>query len=88
MKQKSQPMRICVGCGASKSKRDLLRIVMNSEGQVAIDRSGKAPGRGAYVCPTKECFELAYKARKLEKSFKHAVSQDVYDALKDDLMNE
>ncbi|KGF48251.1 hypothetical protein HMPREF0872_01270 [Veillonella montpellierensis DNF00314] len=85
MKKKSQPMRLCIGCGESKNKRDLLRIVMSPNGTVSIDRTGKAAGRGAYICPNSICFEAAYTGKRLEKSFKRAISKDVYDTLKDDL---
>lgn len=56
MKQKSQPMRTCVGC-RRKSKRELIRVAMSPEGEISIDRTGKAPGRGAYMCPSLDCFE-------------------------------
>ena len=88
MKQKSQPMRTCVGCGEAKSKRELIRVAMSPEGEISIDRTGKAPGRGAYMCPSLDCFEKAYKAKKLERSLKHQVSKDIYEALQTDLTNE
>lgn len=88
MKQKSQPIRSCVGCGEPKSKKELIRIAMSTDGQISIDRTGKAPGRGAYICPSIECFDKAYKAKKLERSLKHAVSKDIYEALRTDLNNE
>lgn len=85
MKTKSQPMRSCVGCGEQKSKKELMRVVLSPEGTISIDRVGKAPGRGAYICPSKECLQAAYKGRKLERSLKHAVSKDVYETLEQDL---
>lgn len=88
MKSKSQPMRTCVGCGQSILKKDLLRIAMNAEGQIHIDPTGKAPGRGAYICPNMDCFEMAYKGRKLERSFKGPVSKEVYEALRAELNHE
>ena len=48
MKPKSQPMRTCVGCGEPKAKRELIRVALSPDGNITIDRSGKAPGRGAY----------------------------------------
>lgn len=85
MKTKSQPMRTCVGCGEPKSKRVLMRVALSPEGSISIDRTGKAPGRGAYICASMDCFEAAYKGKKLERSLKHAVSKEVYEALKHDL---
>ena len=85
MKTKSQPMRTCVGCGEPKSKRELMRVALSPEGTISIDRTGKAPGRGAYICASMYCFEAEYKCKKLERSLKHAVSKEVYEALKHDL---
>lgn len=88
MKQKSQPQRLCVGCNELKDKKNLVRIVMNKDGQVFLDTTGKAPGRGAYVCPQASCFEQAYKQRRLERSLKHQVSQEVYEALREEIGHE
>lgn len=88
MKKKSSPMRICVGCEELKEKRDLLRVVMNSEGAMLIDRMGKAPGRGAYLCESEECLEKAFKAKRLERSFKRKVSPEIYEALRKELKHE
>ena len=88
MKVKSQPERLCVGCNQAKPKKELVRIVMNKDGQIALDVTGKAPGRGAYVCHNVECFEQAFKQRKLERSFKHAVSKEIYEALREEIAHE
>ena len=85
MKTKSQPMRTCVGWGEPKSKRELMRVALSPEESISIVRTGKAPGRGAYICASMDCFEAAYKGKKLERSLKHTVSKDVYEALKHDL---
>lgn len=47
MKQKSQPMRVCVGCGELLPKKELTRVVLSPTGEISIDPTGKAPGRGA-----------------------------------------
>jgi Predicted nucleic-acid-binding protein implicated in transcription termination len=88
MKTKAQPMRTCVGCGQSFVKKDLRRIAMNAEGQIHIDPTGKAPGRGAYICPKLDCLEAAYKGRKLERSFRGSVSKEIYEALRTELSHE
>ena len=88
MKTKAQPMRTCVGCGQSFVKKDLRRIAMNAEGQIHIDPTGKAPGRGAYICPQLDCLEAAYKGRKLERSFRGSVSKEIYEALRTELSHE
>lgn len=88
MKQKSQPMRVCVGCGEMKPKKELVRIVLSPTGEISLDRTGKAPGRGAYIEPNMTCFDSAYKAKRLERSLKHSVSPEVYAALQEALDHE
>ena len=61
MKVKKVPRRLCVACQSVGAKRELLRIVRSPEGQVSLDPVGKKPGRGVYVCKTKECLEKAIK---------------------------
>ena len=78
---KKIPMRQCVGCRAMRPKRELLRVVHGPDGSVALDFKGRAPGRGAYVCPNAECLKKAKKARALERAFETAVPAEVYDAL-------
>ncbi len=74
-------MRMCVGCREMKPKRELLRIVKSPEGVIAFDRIGKAPGRGAYVCPSKECLTRAVKQRQLERALEMPVGEAVYAQL-------
>ncbi|MFH1652327.1 MAG: YlxR family protein [Chloroflexota bacterium] len=59
------PQRTCVTCRQVKPKRELVRIVRTPEGNVEIDRSGKKPGRGAYLCLSPECWQAGLKARRL-----------------------
>lgn len=61
MKARTTRSRTCIACGASAEKRGLVRIVRTPEGDVMVDPSGKANGRGAYVCPTTTCFEQAVR---------------------------
>lgn len=79
--QKKIPMRMCVGCREMKPKRELVRIVCSKEGAIAVDETGKAPGRGAYVCPIRGCLERAVKSRALERAFSRKVEKEVFDAL-------
>jgi predicted RNA-binding protein YlxR (DUF448 family) len=57
--RKKPPLRTCVGCRGGADKRDLVRVVRTKDGDVFVDPSGRAAGRGAYVCPRTDCFELA-----------------------------
>ena len=81
--QKKIPMRQCVGCREMKAKKELVRVVRSPEGEISLDFRGKAPGRGAYVCPQAECLRRAIKsiAREAGSRTKLAVyaSQDGID---------
>ena len=79
--QRKIPMRQCLGCREMKPKRELIRIVRSREGAVSLDFGGKAPGRGAYVCPSKECLKKAIKSKAVDRAFGAAVSEDIYEAL-------
>ena len=77
MKTKKIPMRMCLGCGEMKPKRELIRVVKSKEGDISLDLTGKKSGRGAYICKSVECFEKARKARKFERSFSCMISEDI-----------
>ncbi len=81
MTQKKIPIRQCVGCREKKPKRALIRIVKSPEGSISADFSGKANGRGAYLCSNLECLKKAVKSRALERAFETAISQEVFDRL-------
>ena len=81
LKQRRVPMRMCVGCREMKPKKELLRVVKSPEGAIAFDRVGKAPGRGAYVCPQAECLRRAIKSRALERGLDCQIPQEIYDQL-------
>ena len=81
MRQKHTPIRTCVACRTSGDKRGLLRVVRNPEGTVEFDPSGKANGRGAYVCASEACINLAQKRKSLDRSLKSTVSEEVYTSL-------
>ncbi len=85
MKKKSVPMRVCVGCQELKEKKSLLRVVLTPEEEVVLDKTGKKNGRGAYVCADAACLEKAYKEKRLERSLKTKVSEEVYEALRNEL---
>lgn len=87
MKQKKIPLRKCNGCGEQKDKRELVRIVKNADGEISLDLTGKAAGRGAYICPNAECLKKARKAKRIEKAFECAVPSEVYDKLEEQLKN-
>ena len=85
MKTRKIPMRMCVGCREMKEKRSLLRVVKSPEGAISFDRVGKAPGRGAYVCKSKECFERAVKQRQLERALETRIGEAVFSQLMEEI---
>ena len=81
-KKKKVPERKCVGCSEVKPKKELVRIVRTPEGELLLDESGKLSGRGAYICPKKECFEKALKAKRIEKSLEVSLSEDFCNSVR------
>ena len=86
--QKKVPMRQCIGCREMKPKKELVRVVRTPEGEVLIDTRGKKSGRGAYICRDEACLKKAVKAKGLERAFGVAVSEDVFEALKEQMEAE
>ena len=82
---KKIPMRMCVGCREMKPKKELIRVVRQPSGQVMLARTGKAAGRGAYVCPDSACLEKARKSKVLERTLEAAIEPEVYDQLAKEL---
>lgn len=82
---KKIPMRMCVGCREMKPKRELIRVVRSQDGNVTVDFTGKAAGRGAYVCRSVECLERAIKTRGLERALEHKIEDTVFLQLKEEL---
>ena len=79
--QKKIPQRQCMGCRERKAKRELIRVVRGTDGNVSLDFGGKAPGRGAHLCPNPECLKKAMKANSLGRALEIEIPQSVYDAL-------
>ncbi|MGC4043786.1 MAG: YlxR family protein [Armatimonas sp.] len=77
------PIRTCVACRQAEGKRGLVRVVRLPEGAgVALDPSGKAAGRGAYVHASAECIELAVKRKALERSLKASLPETLLEELR------
>ncbi|MDE5946959.1 MAG: YlxR family protein [Oscillospiraceae bacterium] len=88
MKTKKIPMRMCLGCGENKPKRELIRVVKSPEGEISLDFTGKKSGRGAYICKDTECLKKTQKNKRLSKSFSCKIDDSVYEALEEVLENE
>ena len=74
-------MRQCIGCGEMKSKKEMMRVLKNAEGEISLDTTGKKNGRGAYLCYSRECLQKAIKSKGLERSFQMKIPQEVYDTI-------
>ena len=85
MKQRKVPLRKCTGCQEMKNKKELIRIVRNDAGEFALDRTGKLPGRGAYICASSECMAKAEKTKGLSRSFKMDIPKEIYEELKKEM---
>ena len=83
--QKKIPQRQCMGCRERKEKREMIRVVRSPEGQISLDFRGKAPGRGAYICPKMECLKRAIKAKSLERSLETAIPEEIYARLEQEM---
>lgn len=82
---KRVPLRKCTGCQEMKSKKEMLRILRTSEGEIILDATGRKNGRGAYVCCSMACFEKAVKNKGLERSLKVKVPEETYESLKKEI---
>ncbi|MDD4320805.1 MAG: YlxR family protein [Acidaminococcaceae bacterium] len=85
MKVRKVPERKCLGCGEMKEKKALIRVVRSPEGIISVDKSGKKPGRGAYVCQSRECVAKAISARALEKALGVKISDEVCTKILEEL---
>lgn len=88
MTPKKIPIRRCVGCGEGKPKKELVRVVRSSEGEISLDSTGRKAGRGAYLCNCEACLTKARKRRSLERAFSAPVPEDVYERLAQEILQE
>lgn len=79
---KNIPQRTCMGCFQKKGKNELIRIVKNKKEEVFIDQTGKAQGRGIYICNDINCLEKLIKNNKLEQVLKVKISKEIYENLR------
>ncbi len=83
--QKKIPMRQCMGCRERKPKKELIRVVRSPEGAVSLDFYGKAPGRGAYVCPSEACLKKAIRSKSLDRNLEVTVPETVLEQLRKEM---
>ena len=85
MSVKKIPMRMCTGCREMKPKKELIRVVKTTEGEIKLDATGKINGRGAYICKCGECLKKAEKSNALARAFECKVAADIYVQLEKEL---
>ena len=68
------PVRTCIGCRTRAAKRELLRVTAGSDahGRPAVvpDPTATAPGRGAHLHPTSECYDLAVRRKAFPRALR------------------
>ena len=86
MMAKTIPARKCVGCREEKPKNMLIRVIRTPEGEILLDETGKANGRGAYICKSADCLKMAVKNKGLERSLKAQIPPDVIERIEKELL--
>ena len=87
-KKKNVPLRMCIACREMKPKQEMTRVVKNADGEISADPTGKAPGRGAYVCSNAECLKKLSSKKLLHKTFAADVAQEVYVGVEEDTLGK
>ena len=83
MKDRRTPMRRCIGCRESFPQNQLIRLTLHDEA-IHVDRDGKSPGRGVYLCKNQECIEKARKSRAFQRNYKREIKMEITDAAFDE----
>ena len=81
MRVRKIPLRKCIGCGESKPKKELIRVVKNKDLEIKIDPTGKINGRGAYICPNISCLEKAQKSKRLSNALEIEIPNSIYEEM-------
>ena len=79
---KKVPMRMCVACREMKPKKELIRVVRTTEGEIVADETGRKNGRGAYLCRSEACLNKALKIRALDRALEQPLTEAAVDALR------
>ena len=82
---KKTPVRRCVGCGEHFPKNTLIRVLRQPDGGIILDLTGKASGRGAYLCKSVACLKKARKSGRIAASLECAIPEEVYDRLESEI---
>lgn len=82
---KKVPLRKCTGCNEVKTKKELIRVIRDKDGEISVDVTGRKNGRGAYICPNEQCLAKAIKNKGLERTLKTKIPEEIYNELKKEL---
>jgi predicted RNA-binding protein YlxR (DUF448 family) len=74
--RKHIPVRTCIACQRTGSKRELIRVVRTPAAGVQVDASGKLAGRGAYLCQNRTCWERGLRSQRLSQALKTALTAE------------
>ena len=85
-RKKHKPQRTCVACREVKDKRELIRVVRTPTGEIILDPTGKANGRGAYLCRNANCWDTGLQKGRLARALKVTVSQEMLVKLQAELL--
>lgn len=85
MEEKKIPQRMCAACRKMQPKNLLLRVAFTSEGEAVVDKTGKATGRGVYVCRSEECVAAALKRKVFSRHLRREMTPENYERLKEEL---
>ena len=85
MTNKKISLRQCIGCRKMNEKRLMYRVIKTKDGELLIDKTGKANGRGAYVCPNMECLQQAIRSKGLERAFRMQIPGEIYESLQKEM---
>ena len=83
----AMPIRTCIGCRGKFTKKNLLRFVWDAAGNLQTDPTGKLPGRGAYVCRSQVCINVAFRSQKINTHLQSNLSRQVVDSFKQELLS-
>lgn len=83
--EKRKRPRTCIGCGGEFPKNSLVRVVRKPSGEIEVDKSGRAQGRGVYVCRNRACVLKAQKRNLLSRSLRSPVSDEIYEEILSEL---
>ncbi|HCX63635.1 MAG TPA: DUF448 domain-containing protein [Eubacteriaceae bacterium] len=85
---KKKPQRTCIHCGEKIEKRSLNRIVKNKEGEIFYDKTGKANGRGSYLCSEEKCIRSILEKNTLERVFRVSIDEKTKQEIMEAILNE